>query len=135
CAPPRGLASGNDYRQPAQNPAAIGHRRIARLYWRPAPTSRGTCRMSRATTPLLEAHARFRSRDRRATQDYLDTRGFRLETMGRDAGDLDVRINGCFLPGLYIGYTQYGAPLTVGATAMCADYWLILPPSGPLAAP
>jgi AraC-like DNA-binding protein len=90
--------------------------------------------MPSGTTPLLERHARFHSHALEPSLTYLDSRGFRLDLAKREAPALDIRVNGCYLPGMYLGYTQYGAPVTVHAKHDCADYWLILPTRGRLEA-
>jgi AraC-like DNA-binding protein len=86
------------------------------------------------TAPLLENHPRFHSSDPEATQAYLDTVGFRFEPARGDDTPLDMRVNGVYLPGMFIGYTQYGRAATIQATPERTDYWFLLPVRGALEA-
>ncbi|MBV8735835.1 MAG: AraC family transcriptional regulator [Alphaproteobacteria bacterium] len=86
------------------------------------------------TAPLLENYARFHSGDPEATQAYLDTVGFQFEPAINDAALLDMRVNGIYLPGMFIGYTQYGKAATIRATPERTDYWFLLPVHGSLEA-
>jgi hypothetical protein len=85
------------------------------------------------TTPLLEGYRRCRSSDPERMQAYLDTVGFRVETL-RDDAPLDMRVNGVYLPGMFIGYPQYGKAATIRAAPERTDYWLLLPVHGKLEA-
>jgi AraC-like DNA-binding protein len=86
------------------------------------------------SAPLLENHRRFHGIDWEATQAYLDTRGFRLDPAKGDETPLDARVNGVYLPGMYIGYTQYGRAATIEASPDRTDYWFLLPVHGSLEA-
>src|SRR5215471_2018330 len=84
--------------------------------------------------PLLENHPRFHGSNAEAAQAYLDTVGFKFEpAIGGDA-PLDLRVNGVYLPGMYIGYTQYGKAATIRAVPERTDYWFLLPVHGKLKA-
>jgi AraC-like DNA-binding protein len=86
------------------------------------------------TAPLLEGYARCHTGDPVAAQAYLDTVGFSFEPDKRDDTPLDFRVNGVYLPGIYIGYTQYGKAATIQATPERTDYWFLLPVYGCLEA-
>ena len=75
------------------------------------------------TTPLLEGYRRCHSSDPERMQAYLDTVGFRVEALRDDDAPLDMRVNGVYLPGMYIGYTQYGKAATIRAAPERTDYW------------
>jgi AraC-like DNA-binding protein len=80
--------------------------------------------------PLLEALGIFQSRDADATRDFLGAIGFAFSVDGRGAGRaVDTRMNGAYFPGLWIGYTQYGAAATVKTEAR-SDFWLQMPLRG-----
>ena len=86
------------------------------------------------TTPLLEGYRRCRSSDPERMQAYLDTVGFRVEALRNDDAPLDMRVNGVYLPGMFIGYTQYGKAATIRAAPERTDYWFLLPVRGNLEA-
>ncbi|MBV9374443.1 MAG: hypothetical protein JO320_05210, partial [Alphaproteobacteria bacterium] len=85
-------------------------------------------------TPLLEAHPRCHSSDPERAQAYLDTVGFRVEALKDDDTQFDMRVNGVYLPGMFIGYTQYGKAATIRAAPERTDYWFLLPVHGSLEA-
>jgi len=86
--------------------------------------------MDMGTAPLLERQSIFHSRDAEETRAFLRGKEFRLDVTPRDARRLDVRINGVYLPGAFIGYIQYGSQVTVRATPARDDYWIQLPVRG-----
>jgi hypothetical protein len=51
-----------------------------------------------------------------------------------DAWQIDLRINGLYLPGAYVGYYQYGAPIVARSHADRHDYWINLPLEEPISA-
>jgi hypothetical protein len=55
------------------------------------------------TAPLLENHARCHSSDPEQAQAYLDGVGFHIESLRDDDAPFDMRVNGAYLPGMYIG--------------------------------
>lgn len=79
--------------------------------------------------PLLRRHPIFRSSDTEDARTFLQSKEFRLELAPRQPRDLDMCINGVYLPGMYIGYIQYGPPVEVRAVAR-DDYWVQLPIRG-----
>lgn len=81
--------------------------------------------------PLLERHPIFNSRDADEARAFLHAKEFNLEVARREAQDLDMRINGIYLPGMYVGYIQYGPPVDVRAVQR-DDYWIQMPIGGQL---
>ena len=86
--------------------------------------------MGTGTAPLLERQKIFHSRDVEETRAFLKGKEFRLDVMPRDVPRLDVHINGVYLPGTFIGFIQYGAPVTVQSSPERDDYWIQLPLRG-----
>ena len=84
-----------------------------------------------AVAPLLERHPIFSSRDAEEARAFLHAKEFNLEVARREAQDLDMRINGIYLPGMYVGYIQYGPPVDVRAVQR-DDYWIQMPIGGQL---
>ena len=76
---------------------------------------------------LLEAQRIFGSRDLDEARAFLRSKEFRLDVSRRAAKQLDVRINGVYLPGIYVGYVQYGAEAENRTKPARDDYWLQLP--------
>lgn len=86
-------------------------------------------------TPLLERLRLFHSRDPEETRAFLNGKDYRFEIPRRQVGQLDARINGVYMPGVYIGYAQYGAAsVTLAPGRDRADYWIQLPLRGRLEA-
>ncbi len=79
--------------------------------------------------PMLESYAIFRSRDPDETRAYLSSKHFGLDLPPGEAGALDARFNGVYLPGMYLGYVQYGAPVVLRAVGH-DTYWIQLPVCG-----
>jgi hypothetical protein len=77
-------------------------------------------------TPLLENRSVFRSRDPDETRAFLTSKDFRFDVPARETASLDARFNGVYLPGMYLGYVQYGASVVVRAAGR-DDYWIQLP--------
>jgi AraC-like DNA-binding protein len=82
------------------------------------------------TAPLLETHPVVHSRDAEEARAFLRGKDFHLEMDPRQARDLDFRINGVYLPSLFIGYIQYGPPARIRAGPTRDDYWIQLPMCG-----
>ena len=80
--------------------------------------------------PLLEWHTVFDSRDAEETRAFLNTMAFRFDLAARDAAQLDACVSGIYLPGIYIGRAQYGAPVALGPSRVRNDYWVHLPIKG-----
>jgi AraC-like DNA-binding protein len=86
--------------------------------------------MGSRSGPFMERQPIFHSRDVEQTRAFLDSVNFRFEVMPADAKELDVRLNGVYLPNSYIGYLQYGSPVDIRATPARNDYWVQLPIRG-----
>ncbi|HEY7552735.1 MAG TPA: AraC family transcriptional regulator [Hyphomicrobiaceae bacterium] len=76
---------------------------------------------------LLDTQRIFGSRDPDEARAFLRAKEFRFDISRRVARQLDLRINGIYLPGVYVGYIQYGAPGEIRTTPARDDYWLQLP--------
>ena len=74
------------------------------------------------------------SRDVEEAHAYLDANGFRLDIDPRKASQLRLCTLGVRLPGIYLAYMQYGAPVKVRADRCRDDYWILLPIRGGLEA-
>jgi AraC-like DNA-binding protein len=84
--------------------------------------------------PLLESRRVFHSRDVDETRAWLRGKEFRFDPVGRPAARPDVRMNGIYLPSMYLGYLQYGIAASIHAAPARNDYWVQLPIRGLLAA-
>src|SRR5437870_9379653 len=80
--------------------------------------------------PLLEWHRVLDSRDAEETRAFYNTMAFRFDLAARDAAQLDACVSGIYLPGIYIGRAQYGAPVALGPSRVRNDYWVHLPIRG-----
>jgi len=74
-------------------------------------------------TPLLERHHIFHSCHVDEARAYLQCKQFRLDISPRHAADLDLHINGVYLPSMWMGYLGYGPPVTTRAVGR-DDYWI-----------
>jgi AraC-like DNA-binding protein len=85
--------------------------------------------------PLLEQHRIFHGRDADATRAFLHSRGFGFDLPGKPGtrADLDARLNGVYMPNLWLGYNQYGAAAEIRMTPVRDDYWVQLPIRGNVA--
>jgi AraC-binding-like domain len=84
--------------------------------------------------PPLESRRVFHSRDVDETRAWLRGKEFWFDPIGRQAARPDVRMNGIYLPSLYLGYLQYGIAASIHAAPARDDYWVQLPIRGMLAA-
>jgi AraC-like DNA-binding protein len=75
----------------------------------------------------LERQRIFGSRDPDEARTVLRTKEFGFDISPRVARQLDLRINGIYLPGVYVGYIQYGAAAHIRTNPAHGDYWLELP--------
>ena len=82
--------------------------------------------------PLLECRRIFHSRDVEETRAWLRGKEFLFDLVGRQTGRPDVRVNGVYLPNMYLGYLQYGVKAVVSAAPTRNDYWVHLPIRGSL---
>ena len=87
--------------------------------------------MNAKAGPLLEHLRLFQSRDAEETRAFLRGKDYRFEIVGRQTEQLDARINGVYLPGVYVGYAQYGdASVVLHPGRERADHWVQLPLRG-----
>lgn len=84
------------------------------------------------SAPLLERHRVFHSRDAEQTRAFLDSVNFRFDVAPKRARELDVHLNGVYLPNSYLGYLRYGSPVTIHTMPARNDYWIQLPMRGQL---
>jgi len=78
-------------------------------------------------SPLLEKQRIFHSRDPDDARAFLGSKEFRFKLSRRADKQFDLRINGIYLPSLYIGYIQYGSPAEIRTSPARSDYWLQIP--------
>jgi AraC-like DNA-binding protein len=76
----------------------------------------------------------FSTRDAEEARAYLRSQGFRLDIPAHEARFTDTMINGVSLPGLYLGYLQYGATSEIRADPSRDDYRILPPIQGSLEA-
>lgn len=84
------------------------------------------------TGPLLECRRIFHSRDVDETRGWLRGKEFLFDLLGRQTVRPDVRVNGVYLPSMYLGYLQYGVQAVISAAPTRNDYWVHLPIRGSL---
>src|SRR5215510_35747 len=83
--------------------------------------------MSMMPGPLLQTQRIFHSRAPDEARAFLHGKQFQFDFSRGTAKQLDLQINGVYLPALYLGYIQYGAPAEIRSRPMRTDYWLQLP--------
>jgi len=75
----------------------------------------------------IEKQRIFHSRDPDEARAFLSGKEFRFDLSHRAAKQLDMRINGIYLPSIYIGYIQYGLARRNPDQPARNDYWLQIP--------
>jgi AraC-like DNA-binding protein len=88
--------------------------------------------MPSGTGAFLENRRIFHSRDVDETRAWLRGKEFRFDLRGRQTVRPDVRVNGIYLPNMYLGYLQYGVQAVVSAAPTRSDYWVHFPIRGSL---
>ena len=83
--------------------------------------------MSGPAKSILGRLSRFHTRDADEARAFLSSKDYELDLSRSDARQTDLRINGVYLPGAYVGYYQFGAPIVARTHAACHDYWINLP--------
>jgi AraC-like DNA-binding protein len=85
-----------------------------------------------AMRPLFERQTILHSREYDKARAFLSTRSIELELAGRagNASSFEVRYNGVYFPGLWLGYIRYGAAVTSRVLPERQDYWIQLPLHG-----
>jgi AraC-like DNA-binding protein len=99
--------------------------------------TRAVCNKSRLEMlkPLLSKLNRFRTRSADEARAFLGTKDYEVDFPQRDARrQLDLRVNGAYLPGTYVGYYQFGTPIVARTDAGRHDYWINLPLAEPIEA-
>jgi AraC-like DNA-binding protein len=90
--------------------------------------------MQLGSAPLLERHRIFRNCCVEEARAWLEHKEFHLDEIDpRRAGELDMRINGVYLPGMWLGYFQYNLPVAIRGVGR-DDYWVQLPVCGQIEA-
>jgi len=84
--------------------------------------------------PFLENQPIFRSANLDEAAAFFRLKGFRIEVIPGHARELDVRVNCACLPGLYVGYLRYGAPVIAKPEFPSTDYFITFPLAGRLGA-
>jgi AraC-like DNA-binding protein len=91
--------------------------------------------MQLGTAPLLEQLRIFHSRNVEETGAFLRAKDYRFDIARREARQLDARLNGVYMPDVYMGYVQYGgASVTLSPSPTRTDTWIHLPLRGQLEA-
>src|ERR1700676_4708509 len=80
--------------------------------------------MSGPAKSILGRLSRFHTRDADEARAFLSTKDYELDLSRSDARQTDLRINGVYLPGAYVGYYQFGAPLVARTHAAPPHYWI-----------
>jgi hypothetical protein len=86
--------------------------------------------MPYSTALPLQRHPIFATRDPEEARAFLRLREFRLDLSAREAAHLDMRVNGVYLPGLYLGALQYGAAVEIRTEPSYDDYRFATPTRG-----
>ena len=84
--------------------------------------------------PLFERQTILHSRDFDKARAFLAARAIELDLGGR-AGSVhgfEVRYNGIYFPGMWLGYIRYGAAVTARISPQRHDYWIQIPLRGRL---
>ena len=82
--------------------------------------------MPRPAGPILGRLNRFHTLDAEEARAFLHSKAYEVD-MARGALGVDLRVNGVYLPGAYVGYYQYGAPIAARSDPDRHDYWINLP--------
>jgi AraC-like DNA-binding protein len=90
--------------------------------------------MKPGKAPLLERQKILHSHDAEELHAFFDTKGFRVELPRRSDALLDLRVNCALLPGVSVGYLQYGPAAAAYAKAPGSDYLVTFPLQGRLEA-
>jgi AraC-like DNA-binding protein len=84
--------------------------------------------------PLFERQTILHSRDFDKARAFLAARAIDLDLAGRASSvdDFEVRYNGIYFPGMWLGYIGYGAAVTARISPLRRDYWIQIPLHGRL---
>jgi AraC-like DNA-binding protein len=85
--------------------------------------------------PLFQRHPIFHSRNTEETRAFLRGKSYECDFRLQKGNELDTRLNGIYMGGLYIGYVHYGnMPVALSPAKTRSDYWIQLPIRGQLEA-
>ena len=90
--------------------------------------------MEPARAPLLERQKILHSHDAEELRAFCDTKGFRVDLRRRSEEPIDLRVNCVLLPGVSVGYLQYGPAADAYPKAPGGDYLVTFPLEGLLEA-
>jgi AraC-like DNA-binding protein len=90
--------------------------------------------MPRPAGPILSRLSRFHTLDAEEARAFLRTKDYEVDLPRGETQRTDLRVNGVYLPGAYVGYYQFGAPLYARSSPDRHDYWINLPLDEPIAA-
>src|SRR5215471_1122527 len=90
--------------------------------------------MSIVRSGVWPRHQLITTRDAEEIRAFLRTQDFRLEMSAREARHTDTVIKGVSLPGMYLGYLQYGAAAEIRADPSRDDHRILPPLRGSLEA-
>jgi hypothetical protein len=84
---------------------------------------------------MLSKLTRFHTRRADEARAFLGTKDYEVDFPEHDARRyLDLRVNGAYLPGTYVGYYQFGTPIVARTDAGRHDYWINMPLAEPIEA-
>jgi AraC-like DNA-binding protein len=90
--------------------------------------------MEPGKAPFLERQKILHSHDAEEVHAFFDTKGFRVELPRRSDAPLDLRVNCALMPGVSVGYLQYGPAAAAYPKAPGSDYLVTFPLRGRLEA-
>jgi AraC-like DNA-binding protein len=76
----------------------------------------------------------FSTRNAEEARNYVRAQEFLVDFPPREAAQVDMRINGAFLPSMYLGYLQFGAAAEIRTNPSLDLYRFAMPLSGTLEA-
>jgi AraC-like DNA-binding protein len=88
--------------------------------------------MEPGKAPLLERQKILHSQDAEELRAFCDAKGFRVELPQRSDAPVDLRVNCALLPGVSVGYLQYGPAAAAYPKAAGNDYLVTFPLQGRL---
>jgi AraC-like DNA-binding protein len=83
--------------------------------------------MPHPAKPILNRLSRFHTRDADEARAFLRAKEYEVDFSHGGAQQIDLRINGVYLPGSYVGFYQFGAPIVARSSPNRHDYWINLP--------
>jgi hypothetical protein len=83
---------------------------------------------------MMDRHRRFHTRDADEARAFLSNKEYEIRLPRAGARQIDLRINGVYMPSSYLGYYQYGTPVMARTHTGRHDYWINLPLENPIEA-